>query len=324
MNIDTKVLHQRSKERAYYMYINGDIDESDVGRDDISTDDKVDITDEERYLKALEIEKEIMEDELRLNYEKNLDTKLLTETQIKALKLINQKCNANHSNMIERIEYVNKWDNTKYSHKQLKRDFLEFPLYINFSVKYLSSIAKDTHYRNQFETGHSSGTYGSDRSYWENLIFDRIYDEATPFERPKYGNIPVNKPDGKSKHIYNRLANHYGTVYFVLKDEVKHRTTFCKGDSCECDSPYYISNFNYPSDSICKDNYVIRSFRDEGYSYMSYEYYEIQIHGPIRLNKDIESFHYPAGEDFETKYNVELELLKEKGIKIHSYEKERR
>lgn len=41
-------------------------------------------------------------------------------------------------------------------------------------------FVKDTHYRNQFETGKSSGTLNrSSRTQWENRMFDNKYAKAT-------------------------------------------------------------------------------------------------------------------------------------------------
>lgn len=72
---------------------------------------------------------------------------------------------------------------------------------------------KDTHYRNQFETGKSSGSLSrQSRIEWENRMFDKRYSSATDHERVKYGVINfTNDPKGVN------CALGYGQSYFLLK-----------------------------------------------------------------------------------------------------------
>jgi len=80
-------------------------------------------------------------------------------------------------------------------------------------------------YRNQFETGLSSGSvsafFGGARDTWENSLFGGAYhrEGVTSSERPKYGALElVRYPDGPIPR--------FGSCYFVLRPGVSTRTSF--------------------------------------------------------------------------------------------------
>jgi hypothetical protein len=80
-------------------------------------------------------------------------------------------------------------------------------------------------YRNQFETGLSSGSVsafrGGARDTWESILFGGAYhtDGVTASERPKYGALElVRYPDGPIPR--------FGSCYFVLRRDVSIRTSF--------------------------------------------------------------------------------------------------
>jgi hypothetical protein len=80
-------------------------------------------------------------------------------------------------------------------------------------------------YRNQFETGLSSGSVsafsGGARDTWENSLFGGAYhrEGVTSSERPKYGALElVRYPDGPIPR--------FGSCYFVLRPSVSMRTSF--------------------------------------------------------------------------------------------------
>eukprot|EP00411_Alexandrium_monilatum_P025387 CAMPEP_0175336310 /NCGR_PEP_ID=MMETSP0095-20121207/3746_1 /TAXON_ID=311494 /ORGANISM="Alexandrium monilatum, Strain CCMP3105" /LENGTH=578 /DNA_ID=CAMNT_0016633663 /DNA_START=1 /DNA_END=1737 /DNA_ORIENTATION=+ len=87
-------------------------------------------------------------------------------------------------------------------------------------------LEQDTHYRNQFETSTSKGLLcPQKREEWERKLFGGVYDEAAPFERPKYGVLDVMND--------NRgvlCARDYGDSYFMLKN-ARLRCTFSPVDS---------------------------------------------------------------------------------------------
>jgi hypothetical protein len=87
------------------------------------------------------------------------------------------------------------------------------------------SLLKDGFYRNQFETGLSSGGRsafpGGDRDCWERNLFGGAYHVSgvADAERPKYGALAlVRYPDGPTPR--------FGSCYFVLHRAVCGRCTF--------------------------------------------------------------------------------------------------
>lgn len=86
-------------------------------------------------------------------------------------------------------------------------------------------LLEDGHYRNQFETGVSSGSTsgfaGGRRDEWERSLFGARYhrDGSSWAERPKYGALHlIDHPDGPCPR--------FGSCYLVLRPEVSSRCTF--------------------------------------------------------------------------------------------------
>ena len=86
-------------------------------------------------------------------------------------------------------------------------------------------LLRDGVYRNQFETGRSTGSLsafpGGARDSWENTLFGGAYhaEGVTASERPKYGALElVRYPDGPIPR--------FGSCYFVLRSSVATRTSF--------------------------------------------------------------------------------------------------
>jgi len=87
------------------------------------------------------------------------------------------------------------------------------------------SLLEEGFYRNQFETGLSSGGRsafpGGDRDRWEKDLFGGAYHApgAAAAERPKYGALAlVRHPDGPTPR--------FGSCYFVLHPAVSRRCSF--------------------------------------------------------------------------------------------------
>ncbi|PYR46444.1 MAG: hypothetical protein DMF89_21995, partial [Acidobacteria bacterium] len=87
------------------------------------------------------------------------------------------------------------------------------------------ALLAEGQYRNQFETGLSSGSVtafpGGERDNWERTLFGGAYHRAgvTAGERPKYGALElVRFPDGP--------VPRFGSCYFVLRPADSHRTSF--------------------------------------------------------------------------------------------------
>ena len=93
------------------------------------------------------------------------------------------------------------------------------------STTVAEDLLKDGLYRNQFETGLSSGSVsafpGGERDTWERTLFGGAYhaEGVMASERPKYGALElVRYPDGPIPR--------FGSCYFVLRPGVSMRTSF--------------------------------------------------------------------------------------------------
>jgi Protein of unknown function (DUF3626) len=87
------------------------------------------------------------------------------------------------------------------------------------------ALLKEGRYRNQFETGLSSGSLsafpGGERDRWESTLFGGAYhaEGVTGSARPKYGALElVRYPDGPIPR--------FGSCYFVLRQKAAGRTSF--------------------------------------------------------------------------------------------------
>ncbi|MCW5798472.1 MAG: DUF3626 domain-containing protein [Nitrospira sp.] len=93
------------------------------------------------------------------------------------------------------------------------------------SVTVAEGLLEEGIYRNQFETGVTSGSpsahAGGDRDRWERKLFAGAYHRqgVTASERPRYGSFElVRFPDGPMPR--------FGSCYVVLRPSVSHRATF--------------------------------------------------------------------------------------------------
>lgn len=231
---------------------------------------------------------------------------ILSESQLAAITKINNLCRKKHDKVVKALNENVSESTVKVFTAKLNNS----PLVINFSTKHLPKIAKDSHYRNQFETGHSSGYYHKQtRAEWESNLFSDTYGKSTKngFDRPKYGNLMI----GRSPQFS------YGEAYFILKDNVKDRTTFTLGDS---------GNEKFSSDHVYSFKYALSSYEkmhdtiDPVETLTCYGYIEIQIHGPIRLDKDVETLYLPKRPNSSGKYDIkDVNKLKSRGINIKYY-----
>ena len=92
-------------------------------------------------------------------------------------------------------------------------------------ISVAESLLEDGCYRNQFETGLSSGSRtafpGGDRDQWEKELFGSAYHavEVRADDRPKYGALElVRFADGPTPR--------FGSCYLVLRTSVSERTSF--------------------------------------------------------------------------------------------------
>lgn len=177
------------------------------------------------------------------------------------------------------------------------------------------ALLQDGAYRNQFETGISNGLVavnaGGPRDSWERNLFSGAYHdepELQAAERPKYGALDLTcSPDGP--------APRFGSCYLVLKPEVSRRSTFTFGGS-QSDPKFrgtideiegilsalmeesFVRDFTLgmaetrpaaAMDLITKSLSTPRRFRTEDLSHNLDHMIEAQIHGNVRLDRDVEA-----------------------------------
>lgn len=177
----------------------------------------------------------------------------------------------------------------------------------------------DGHYKNQFETGITSGSNsaypGGSRDRWEETIFEKGYHGHTliPAERPKYGAMnAANNPKGP--------AGHYGSSYFVLKPGAKDRITFTPKNSSGCQAAHVgtADHFQHvlKDASNFKEIMEVALGRKEFSTASGWGYLEAQVHGPIEFDKDIAAVVIDkkfAGTEYEDKLR---KFAKMKGIDV--------
>ncbi|MEZ0112794.1 hypothetical protein ABH920_006818 [Catenulispora sp. EB89] len=140
----------------------------------------------------------------------------------------------------------------------------------------LAALATAGVYRSQFVTGTSNGGLtahpGGDRWRWESRIFGGAYDSAPAEERPVYGAL-----DFRGKHV--GAAPRFGSAHFVLTAEAVERATFCYPDS-------YLEPENFGVATAM--DLIALALADTEADALD-DYIEAQVHGPVRLDRDMEA-----------------------------------
>ncbi len=139
----------------------------------------------------------------------------------------------------------------------------------------LDAMRRDGLYRSQFETGTSNGGLtayeGGDRWAWESRIFGTAYDHAPASERPKYGSLNFRRrPVGGSPR--------FGSSHLRLHQATLARTTFCYPDS-------FLQPVNF---GVASAMSLIELAKADDKDFID-DYIEAQVHGPIRLDADVEA-----------------------------------
>ncbi len=159
----------------------------------------------------------------------------------------------------------------------------------------LSSYFSSGLYKNQFETRTSGATLtpdpGGTRDRWERILFRGAYHDhpLIPEERPKYA---VLNAEGLTVPGASAC---YGDGIFVLKPEVKARTTITSTDTSYCaverlGTPEYAAHVlgglwtTKGMDAISTHVLGKRVPTTEEF----HHYIEAQVHGPIDLARDVE------------------------------------
>lgn len=238
----------------------------------------------------IKIEQELSMSKFLPNVDELNELNYLSPMQLKALKYVTETS----KKFSERVELkLNRRIN------KMRGDFEQVLLYIRDRAPIIIHVnldgitrflCKDTHYRNCFEVGRMNSGVGincSSRVRWENRMFNNIYNNSSPYERVKYGVLnALNDPYGV------KACSGYGDSYLELK-LVRLRTSFaphdtannCKIASCE----YYCHVLNKYSDAELQALIAVAMNRK---SYINSSiikvYKEIQIHGPIQLNRHVQ------------------------------------
>jgi hypothetical protein len=181
---------------------------------------------------------------------------------------------------------------------------------------------KDRYIRNLFEVNTSGGCNDKNkRLQWENKIFaNTLYEKFNAHDKVKYATLNT----AKTKYGLRRLAEQYGTAYLVMKSTIRERCTITPRDS------------SY--DSITKDD--VATFQDmdhilkkfQNFSSISdilkysdekdFIYMEVQIHGELRFDRDVEKIMINSKykQDFSGKLEKFFKSIDTKGIPVEYFD----
>ena len=139
----------------------------------------------------------------------------------------------------------------------------------------LEALAEQGVYVSQFVTGVSNGGLtarpGGDRWHWESRIFARAYDNALPHDRPVYGAL-----NHRGRAV--GAAPRFGSAHFRLAAGALGRTTFCYPDSVLEPTHFGVAE---------RMGLIPLAEADETDALD--DYIEAQVHGPVRLDRDVEA-----------------------------------
>lgn len=170
------------------------------------------------------------------------------------------------------------------------------PIVIHLNLdKTMNFLCEDLYYRNIFETKYGGGSNNLEqRNKWEKNLFLENYANSDGFDKVKYGTLNIfNTPKGTE----NALT--YGDSYIKLKNEIKDRCTLTYGDSSVTIKGNITTfHFLYP---LIKQyipivyNTLLKLSKNEStvlpLPFLSSVYTEVQIHGSIKLDRDIEALY---------------------------------
>eukprot|EP00927_Polykrikos_kofoidii_P048760 TRINITY_DN42973_c0_g1_i1.p1 TRINITY_DN42973_c0_g1~~TRINITY_DN42973_c0_g1_i1.p1 ORF type:complete len:572 (-),score=96.88 TRINITY_DN42973_c0_g1_i1:59-1774(-) len=235
---------------------------------------------------------------LLLPMEEQHAVKALVDCQQKALSQVRTLATKSHEDAVQgllaRCEKIGIMNVQLWSILTWIRDLAPIIIMIN-----LDDIGKflleDTHYRNQFETQSSGGLLSTGtRGKWEHDLFGGSYDDAEPFDRPKYGVLDV-----MNDHRGVVCARQYGDSYLYLKN-VRLVATFAPEDSGGIQGKRLAVLDQYAhvlmeySDAelkeVCRVANAPEGSEDRignSEAISSYNYKEAQFHGEVSLDKHV-------------------------------------
>lgn len=139
----------------------------------------------------------------------------------------------------------------------------------------LDHLAHGGRYLSQFVTGTSNGGLtafvGGDRWRWESRMFGGAYDDAPAEDRPVYGGLNFRR------YVVG-AAPRFGSAHVRLTEGCLDRTTFCYPDS-------YLEPADF---GVATAMSLIALARDHDGDPLD-DYVEAQVHGPLRLDRDVEA-----------------------------------
>lgn len=218
----------------------------------------------------------------------------LTLVQTKALLYATKKAKLCHIN----CEYLLKNRliafNQNASMYEKLQDYMNnhVPMITHFNAAILKDLGKSNFLKNAFETNSKGTGYLVSREKWEQNLFNSLYTNTDPADRPKYATLNlIMNPQGGTYALKS-----YGKSFMVHKQHVRTRTTFIFDDLNKTD--YHIATFKYCNHILYyMDNELfnvilqIVSGQIEN-SILEYSpYIGCHIHGQVNLDKDIESIH---------------------------------
>ena len=129
-------------------------------------------------------------------------------------------------------------------------------------------VIKEGRFKSQFETGDSQGLLNPEARKNFELDSMGVPEDISPEDRPIYGYMSNN-----SGSFENQSLAYYGGVSFLLKDDVKSRTTVTFGDSLDRNLPASkIDDIKLESVQITEPGLIT----DDSFSYV-----EAQVHGQV-------------------------------------------
>lgn len=144
----------------------------------------------------------------------------------------------------------------------------------------LEGMAAEGVYASQFVTGTSAGGLtahpGGDRWRWESRLFGGAYDTAPAHARPVYGAL-----DDRCRDVGG--APRFGSAHLRLTAATLHRATFCHPDSC------LEPTAQATVDGVTALVAAARRDREAGSCDPLDDYVEAQVHGGVRLDRDVEA-----------------------------------
>jgi len=255
--------------------------------------------------------------------QKSIPEDLPTDKQLRALDYAVKKSRIFSKNITDnlKLKFLTRGLTDKHYVDVINYVQNKAPLIIHVNLdRVLEFFCKDDYYRNQFETNISGGALSNpSRVQWEDNLFQRIYHDAQPFERVKYGTINMtNDPNGVN------ACYGYGDSYLLLKDHMRQITTFVFGDSAQQDIhmatfQHFNSILYYINDKLLDDVVKIASGEVSHMSAINCTpYIEAQIHGAIRFDRDVEGLY--VNKKYYNNYKIKelLEVFKDKhGCNYH-------